>query len=93
VETRNILVKAREWILHSKVRESLGAKSVFPLSRDMREAMAKLGRYEDTAQGVKFSLRIEDPSITRLFLTEDGVHVRAQLKGAATARFVSAAGG
>jgi hypothetical protein len=92
VETRNMLAKAREWILHSKTREALRAESVFPLSRYMPEAMAKLSRYDDTVQGVKFSLRVPDPSITQLFVAQDGVHVRLQLKGTAKAHLVSATG-
>ncbi|MGD0497655.1 MAG: DUF4403 family protein [Bryobacteraceae bacterium] len=91
-ETRDKLVKAREWVLHSKTREALRAESVFPLSQYMSEAMAKLSSYDDTVQGVRFSLRVQDPSITQVFVGEDGMHVRAQLKGTAKAHFVSGAG-
>ena len=91
-ETRNMLVKAREWVLHSKTLAALRAESVFPLSQTMSEAVAKLSSYDDAVQGVKLSLRAPDLSITQVFVAQDGVHVRAQLKGTAQAHLVSAAG-
>ena len=89
-ETRNMLVKAREWILHSKTLETLRTESVFPLSQYVSEAMAKLSSYDDTVQGVQFSLRLPAPSITQAFVDKDGVHVRAQLQGTAQAHLATA---
>jgi len=91
-ETRNMLVKAREWVLHAKTLGTLRGQSAFPLSQTISDAVAKLGNYDDTVQGVRFSLRVADPSITQVFVAEDGIHVRAQLKGIAMAHLVSAAG-
>jgi hypothetical protein len=91
VETRNMLMKAREWLLHSKTLDSLKAEPVFPLSQYMSEAMSKLSSFDDAVQGVKFSIRIPAPAITEVYVAEDGIHVRAHLQGAAQAHLASAA--
>jgi hypothetical protein len=90
VDTRNMLVKARDWVMHSKTLETLRTESVFPLSQYVSQTIAKLSSYDDTLQGVQFSLRIPAPSITQVFVDKDGIHVRAQLQGTAQAHLATA---
>jgi hypothetical protein len=84
-ETKNFLVKIADWVLHSTLRDEIQSKARFSASSYLIEAKARLNNFQDTIGHVSFSVQAPDFSVESVFLTETGIHVRAEIKGKASA--------
>lgn len=84
LETKNVIAKVAEWILHSSLQQELQNKAEFPLSNQVQEARKELAKFEDKNVGpVVLRIKTTDVLPESVFLTKDDIRARIRVKGTA----------
>jgi hypothetical protein len=82
-DTRNVLAKSADWVLHSTLRNELRAKAVFPLGTRLADLQAKLqnGINRQLGPNAKLSGKIDNLTLRGVYLSNDALTVQAVANG------------
>jgi len=82
-DTRNVILKSADWVLHSTLRNDLRAKAIFPLGTRLTDLQANLQNAINRQLGptVKLSGKIDNVTLRGVYLANDALTVQAVANG------------
>jgi hypothetical protein len=80
-QTKNVLVKSADWILHAQFQADIQTHAQYPVSSYLAVATKKLNNFQGSLDNATFTINAPNVLVTDIYTADKGIRVRVNVQG------------